>query len=41
MEYSPIHTTGKSVGLNMCRKKSVHGGYVLGVEWVREYAVEK
>lgn len=29
------------MGLNMCRKMSVDGGYVLGVEWVREYAVEK
>ena len=29
------------MGLNTCRKKSVDGGYVLGVEWVWEYAMEK
>lgn len=27
--------------MGLCRKKSVDGGYVLGVEWVWEYAMEK
>ena len=38
--YNPIHTTGKTVGLYI-RKKSIDSCYLLGVDWMAEYGVER